>query len=66
LGQQQEALAAIDEAVSIRRELADARPAVFGERLAASLEAKADILIAINRDAEAGAVHDEALRIRKW
>ena len=64
LGQREEALAAIEEALAIRRELASARPTVFASRYAASLENQAVILSAFGRDAEAQAARDEAAAMR--
>jgi tetratricopeptide (TPR) repeat protein len=64
VGRREEALAAIEEAVAIRRELARARPTVFASRFAASLENQAVILSALGRDAEAQTARDEAAATR--
>ena len=63
LGRREEALAAIEEAVTIRRELARTRPAVFASRYASSLKTQAMILSALGRSAEAQAARDEAAAI---
>ena len=60
LGRREEALAAIEKAVTIRRELARTRPTVFASRYASSLKTQAMILSALERSAEAQAVRDEA------
>jgi hypothetical protein len=57
---QEEALAAIEEAVTIRRELARARPTVFASSYVSSLRTRAMILSALGRSAEAQAARDEA------
>ena len=64
LGRREEALAAIDEAVTIRRALAETRPAVFASRFANSLEIQATILSALGRDAEARVAREEAAATR--
>ena len=64
LGRREEALAAIEEAVTIRRALAQVRPAVFASRYASSLDAQAAILSELGRDSEAKAVQQEAAAIR--
>jgi len=63
LGRREEALAAIEDAVTIRRELARARPAVFASRYASSLKTQAMILSALGRSAEAQGARDEAAAI---
>ena len=63
LGRREEALAAIEEAVTIYRRLTRARPAAFAGRLANSLKCQAAILSALGRDAEAKAARDEADRL---
>ena len=63
LGRQEEALAAIEEAVTIRRQLAAARPHVFSTRLMASLRLFAAILDALGRDSEAAQARAEADRL---
>jgi hypothetical protein len=60
LGRREEALAAIEEAVTIHRRLTQTRPAAFAGRLAKSLKRQAAILSALGRDAEAKAARDEA------
>ena len=60
LGRREEALAAIEEAVAIYRQLAGARPAAFLADLTTSLYNLANILSLLNRDAEASAVRHEA------
>jgi hypothetical protein len=64
LGRREEALTAIEEAVTIRRDLAIIWPAVFADRLASSLDIQASTLSALGRPAEAQAAHDEANAIR--
>ena len=64
LGRREEALAAIEEAATTYRALAQARPAVFAGRYASSLEAQAAILSELGRDSEAQAVQQEAAAIR--
>jgi hypothetical protein len=63
LGRREDALAAIEEAVTIRRQLAAARPAVFGARLASSLKDIAAILAALGKTTAAGAVTAEAAEL---
>ena len=60
LGRREEALAAIEEATGIYRELAAARPDAFRPDLATSLDNLADTFSSLNRDAEASAIHEEA------
>jgi hypothetical protein len=57
-------LAVIEEAVTIRRQFAAARPTVFASEYANSLEAKALILSALGREAEVQAVQHEILAAR--
>ena len=64
LGRREEALAAIEEAATTYRALAQARPAVFAGRYASSLEAQAAILSELGRDSEAKAVQQEGTAIR--
>lgn len=65
LGRREEALAAVEEAVTIRRELAQARPRIFLHRLAASLDNLAARLSALGRNVEAEQAREEATRIRE-
>jgi hypothetical protein len=60
LGRREEALAAIEEAVAIYRQLAGARPAAFLADLTTSLYNLANILSLLNRGAEASAIRNEA------
>jgi hypothetical protein len=60
----EEALAAIEEAATIRRELADVLPVVFAGRCADSLENQAVILSALGREVDAQAARDEAAAFR--
>jgi tetratricopeptide (TPR) repeat protein len=60
LGRWEEALAAIEEAVTIRRQLARDRPAAFLSDLATALNNLADKLSRLNRGAEASAMREEA------
>jgi hypothetical protein len=53
----------IEEAVTIRRELAHTRPTIFASRYASSLKTPAMILSALGRSAEAQAARDEAAAI---
>jgi hypothetical protein len=63
LGRREGALAAIEEAVTIRRKLVRTRPTVFASRYASSLKTQAVILSALGRSAEAQAARDEAAAI---
>ena len=63
LGRREEALAAIEQAVTIRRELARTRPTVFASRYASSRKTQAMVLSALGRSAEAQAARDEAAAI---
>lgn len=65
LGRREEALVAIEEAVSIRRQLAAALPGVFLIRLANSLDSLAARLAALGHDISARTARDEARRIRE-
>ena len=65
LDRPQEALAAIEEAVGIYRDLAAASPGAFGSDLAESLDNTAELLSALERDAEAQAARAEAALIRE-
>ena len=60
LGRREEALAAIEQATGIYRQLAEARPDAFLPDLATSLNNLADTLSRFNRDAEASAIREEA------
>ncbi len=60
LGWREEALAAIEQAAGIYRQLAEARPDAFLPNLATSLNNLADTLSRFNRDAEASAIREEA------
>ena len=64
LGLREEALIAIDDAVTIRRRLAAAGPTVFINVHAQSLETKAEILAMYGRKAEAQAFLEEANAVR--
>ena len=63
LGRREQALAAIEEAVTIHRQLADARPQVYSARLAASLQQLASLLEAAGRKPEADTARAEAARL---
>jgi hypothetical protein len=63
LGRREEALAVIEEAVTIRRQLADARPHVFSAPLMTSLRLLAAILDSLARDSEAAQARAEADRL---
>ena len=63
LGHCEEALAASEEAVGIRRRLAGVRPAAFLPALAMSLGVKARALAALNRHKDAANAGAEALEI---
>jgi hypothetical protein len=63
LGRQEEALAAIQEAVTTYRDLARTRPTVFASSYARSLQTQGTVLSALGRDAEAKAVRSEAARL---
>ena len=65
LGRREEALAAIEEAVAILRELAAARPDAFRPTLAASLTNLSADLRALGRREEALAAIEEAVAIRR-
>ncbi len=60
-----EALAAIEEAASIYRTLAEAHPDAFRDDLARSLDALGNALSAVGRDAHARVAHDEADDLRR-
>jgi hypothetical protein len=63
-GWREEALAAIEEAATTYRALAQRRPAVFVSRYSSSLEAQTAILSELGRDSEAQAIRQEAAVIR--
>jgi tetratricopeptide (TPR) repeat protein len=65
LGRQEQALAAIEEAVTIRRTLAEARPAAVLPNLATSLNNLADVLSEMGRKAESEAAKREAAALRQ-
>jgi tetratricopeptide (TPR) repeat protein len=67
LGRREEALAAAQEVVDIRRDLARARPEAFTPDLAMSLNILANVLSALGRREEALAAAQEAehLRVKK-
>ena len=60
LGRREEALAPVEEATGIYRQLADARPDTYLPHLAASLDNLADTLSSLNRAAEAAAIREQA------
>jgi hypothetical protein len=60
LGRREEALAVIEETITIRRGLASARPAVLAVRYAISLRMQAMILSELGRSAEAQAARHQA------
>lgn len=62
-GRREQALAAIDEAVTIHRQLAEALPPVFAPRLASSLNDMADILETMDRQSDADAARAEAAKL---
>jgi hypothetical protein len=63
LGRREEALTAIDEAVTIRSALAQGRPTVFASRYANSLDDKTIVLSALGRNREAEAARQEAAAV---
>ena len=65
LGRREEALAAIEEAVTIRRELAAARPDAFLPDLAMSLNNQSSRLSELGRREDALAAIEEAVTIRR-
>ena len=65
LGRREEALAAIEEAVTIRRDLAAARPDAFLPDLATSLNNQSSCLADLGRREEALAAIEEAITIRR-
>ena len=65
LGRREEALAAIQEAVTIRRQLAEARPDAFLPDLATSLNNQSLRLADLGRREEALAAIQEAVTIRR-
>jgi tetratricopeptide (TPR) repeat protein len=65
LGQQEEALAAIDEAVTIHRDLARAQPDAYLPYLARSLTNRSNRLAGVGRREEALAAIDEAVTIHR-
>jgi hypothetical protein len=64
LGQREEALTSIEEAVTIRRALAGTHPVVFTSRYANSLETLSMILSALGRKADTQAALNEAVAVR--
>ena len=60
LGRREEALAVIEQATGIYRQLAEARPDAYLPKLAASLDDLAHTFSSLNRDAEASAIREEA------
>ena len=65
LGRREEALAAIEEAVAIRRALAEARPDAFLPSLAGALNNQSNRLSGLGRREEALAAIEEAVTIRR-
>ena len=65
LGRREEALAAIEQAVTIRRQLAEARPDAFLPDLATSLNNLSNRLADLGRREEALAAIEEAVTIRR-
>jgi tetratricopeptide (TPR) repeat protein len=65
LGRREDALAAIEEAVRIRRILAEARPDAFRPDLASSLNNYSNCLSDLGRREDALAAIEEAVRIRR-
>ncbi len=65
LGQREEALAAADEAVALRRHLAAARPDIFAPDLAMSLNNLANCLSELGQREEALEAADEAVALRR-
>ena len=63
LGRREDALAAVDEAVTIYRRLADARPDAFLSDLAMSLNNQANMLGYLGRHEDALAAIDDALQL---
>lgn len=61
----EEALAAIQEAATIRRHLAHARPGLFGSALSRSLNNLAGLLSALGRNTQAEAVRGEAESVQR-
>lgn len=65
VGRREEALTAIEEAVAIRRPLADARPDAFLPNLAGSLNNLSNQLSELGRQKEALAASNEAIAIQR-
>ena len=65
LGRREDALAAVEEAVRLRRTLAAARPDAFTPGLAGSLNNLANFLSALGRREDALAAAEEAVRLRR-
>ena len=65
LGRREDALAAIEEALAIQRDLAAARPDVFRPDLATSLNSLSNRLSALGRREDALAAIEEAVAIRR-
>ena len=65
LGRREDALAAVEEAVSIRRELATARPDAFRPGLATSLTSLSDQLRELGREEDALTASEEAVSIHR-
>jgi hypothetical protein len=64
-GRRDEALAAIEEAITAYRDLARARPRMFGSVLSRSLDHMAGLLSALDRNAEPEAALTEAESVRR-
>lgn len=63
LGRREDALAAIDEAVTIRRGLASTWPVAFAQPLRRSLPARAQLLDSMSKSSEAEVARDEAAHL---
>jgi Flp pilus assembly protein TadD len=65
LGRREEASAATEEAVEIRRRLAATRPDVFSPNLAFALNSLGIMLSGLGRREEASAATEQAVKIRR-
>ena len=65
LGRREDALAAIEEALTIYRQLAATRLQIYAAPLADSLRVRAAILASLGRDSEAAKIEAEAAQLER-
>jgi hypothetical protein len=65
LGRREDALAAIEEAVTLYRQLAATRLQIYAAPLADSLRVRAAILASLGRDSEAARIEAEAAQLER-